>query len=65
MARAGPLLAVELDALGRVLEELTRPMVAIVGGSRVFAKLTMLDSLSKITDQLVVGGGITNTFVAA
>ncbi len=65
MACAGPLLAAELDALGKALKEPARPMVAIVGGSKVSTKLTVLDSLSKIADQLIVGGGIANTFVAA
>ncbi len=58
MACAGPLLAAELDALGKALKEPARPMVAIVGGSKVSTKLTVLDSLSKIADQLIVGGGI-------
>ena len=65
VAFAGPLLADELDALGTALKEPARPMVAIVGGSKVSTKLTVLDSLSKIADQLIVGGGIANTFVAA
>ncbi|WP_342323646.1 phosphoglycerate kinase [Kosakonia sp. BYX6] len=65
IACAGPLLADELDALGKALKEPARPMVAIVGGSKVSTKLTVLDSLSKIADQLIVGGGIANTFVAA
>ena len=65
VACAGPLLAAELDALGKALKEPARPMVAIVGGSKVSTKLTDLDSLSKIADQLIVGGGIANTFVAA
>ena len=65
VACAGPLLAEELDALGKALKEPARPMVAIVGGSKVSTKLTVLDSLSKIADQLIVGGGIANTFVAA
>ncbi|MCP1065616.1 phosphoglycerate kinase [Serratia symbiotica] len=62
---AGPLLSAELEALGKALGNPTRPMVAIVGGSKVSTKLTVLDSLSKIADQLIVGGGIANTFVAA
>ena len=62
---AGPLLAAELDALGKALSNPARPMVAIVGGSKVSTKLTVLDSLSKIVDQLIVGGGIANTFIAA
>ncbi|MFR6580089.1 MAG: phosphoglycerate kinase, partial [Klebsiella pneumoniae] len=61
VACAGPLLAAELDALGKALKEPARPMVAIVGGSKVSTKLTVLDSLSKIADQLIVGGGIANT----
>ncbi|MGU0161812.1 phosphoglycerate kinase [Escherichia coli] len=65
VACAGPLLAAELDALGKALKEPARPMVAIVGGSKVSTKLTVLDSLSKIADQLIVGGGIANTFIAA
>ncbi|MDQ6964828.1 MAG: phosphoglycerate kinase [Mariprofundales bacterium] len=64
-ACAGPLLAGELDALGRALDNPARPMVAIVGGSKVSTKLTVLESLSKVVDQLVVGGGIANTFIAA
>ena len=65
VACAGPLLAAELDALGKALKEPARPMVAIVGGSKVSTKLTVLDSLSKVADQLIVGGGIANTFIAA
>ncbi|KAA1179761.1 phosphoglycerate kinase [Photorhabdus heterorhabditis] len=65
VACAGPLLFAELDALGKALDKPARPMVAIVGGSKVSTKLTVLDSLSKIADQLIVGGGIANTFVAA
>ncbi|MDX1454217.1 MAG: phosphoglycerate kinase [Gammaproteobacteria bacterium] len=65
VAAAGPLLANELDALGRALENPARPMVAIVGGSKVSTKLTVLDALSKKVDQLIVGGGIANTFIAA
>jgi len=64
-ACAGPLLTSELDALGKALDNPARPLVAIVGGSKVSTKLTVLDSLSKIADTLVVGGGISNTFVAA
>jgi phosphoglycerate kinase len=64
-ACAGPLLAAELDALGKALHNPARPMVAIVGGSKVSTKLTVLESLSKIVDQLIVGGGIANTFIAA
>ena len=65
VACAGPLLAAELDALGKALKEPKHPMLAIVGGSKVSTKLTVLDSLSKIADQLIVGGGIANTFIAA
>ncbi|MEM7209504.1 MAG: phosphoglycerate kinase [Pseudomonadota bacterium] len=65
VACAGPLLAGELDALGKALDNPTRPLVAIVGGSKVSTKLTVLDSLSKVVDQLIVGGGIANTFIAA
>jgi len=65
VACAGPLLAAELEALGNALDNPARPMVAIVGGSKVSTKLTVLESLSKIVDQLVVGGGIANTFIAA
>ena len=64
-ACAGPLLAGELEALGKALDEPKRPMVAIVGGSKVSTKLTVLDALSKIVDQLIPGGGIANTFIAA
>jgi len=62
---AGPLLSSELDALGRALETPTKPLVAIVGGSKVSTKLTVLKSLSEKVDQLIVGGGIANTFIAA
>ena len=65
VACAGPLLAAELDALGNALKEPARPMVAIVGGSKVSTKLEVLNSLSKIADQIIVGGGIANTFIAA
>ncbi len=65
IACAGPLLAAELEALGKALENPRRPLVAIVGGSKVSTKLTVLDSLSKVVDQLIVGGGIANTFIAA
>lgn len=65
IACAGPLLIAELDALGKALDNPARPLVAIVGGSKVSTKLTVLDSLSKIADTLVVGGGISNTFVAS
>lgn len=65
VACAGPLLSGELEALNKALSNPARPMVAVVGGSKVSTKLTVLESLSKIADQLVVGGGIANTFVAA
>ena len=65
IACSGPLLLGELEALGKALDNPARPMVAIVGGSKVSTKLTVLESLSKIVDQLVVGGGIANTFIAA
>ncbi len=65
IACAGPLLAGELSALSKALDNPARPMVAIVGGSKVSTKLTVLNSLSAIVDQLVVGGGIANTFIAA
>ena len=64
-ACAGPLLVNELEALGKALDNPARPLIAIVGGSKVSTKLTVLDSLSKIADTIVVGGGISNTFVAA
>ncbi|MGH6624171.1 MAG: phosphoglycerate kinase [Burkholderiaceae bacterium] len=62
---AGPLLAAEIDALGRALEAPRRPLVAIVGGSKVSSKLTILNNLAKKVDRLIVGGGIANTFLAA
>ena len=65
VACAGPLLANELDALGKALDKPARPMVAIVGGSKVSSKLSVLETLSDIVDQLIVGGGIANTFLAA
>ena len=65
VACAGPLLAAELDALGKAMDNPAHPMVAIVGGSKVSTKLTVLHSLSKIADLLIVGGGIANTFIAA
>lgn len=64
-AVAGPLLATELDALGRAMQTPEKPMVAIVAGSKVSTKLDVLTSLSTICDQLIVGGGIANTFLAA
>jgi phosphoglycerate kinase len=65
VACAGPLLAGELEALGKVMDNPARPLVAVVGGSKVSTKLTVLESLSKVCDGLIVGGGISNTFVAA
>jgi phosphoglycerate kinase len=65
VACAGLLLAEELDALNKALAQPARPMVAIVGGSKVSTKLTVLESLSTKVDQLIVGGGIANTFIAA
>lgn len=65
VACAGPLLAAELEALGKVMDNPARPMVAIVGGSKVSTKLTVLNSLLKVCDQLIVGGGIANTFIKA
>jgi len=65
VACAGPLLAGELDALKKALTNPKRPMVAIVGGSKVSTKLTVLETLADKVDQLVVGGGIANTFIAA
>jgi phosphoglycerate kinase len=65
VACAGPLLSAELDALGKALDNPARPVVAIVGGSKVSTKLTVLGALGDIVDQLIVGGGIANTFIAA
>lgn len=65
VACAGLLLTEELDALTKALKEPKRPLVAIVGGSKVSTKLTVLESLSTVVDQLVVGGGIANTFIKA
>ncbi len=65
VACSGPLLSAELEALGKAMDNPARPMLAIVGGSKVSTKLTVLESLSKVADQLVVGGGIANTFIAA
>lgn len=65
VACAGPLLAAELDALGKALLEPLRPMVAVVGGSKVSTKLSVIHSLSELVDQLIPGGGIANTFIAA
>jgi phosphoglycerate kinase len=65
VACAGPLLVAELEALGRALDNPPRPLVAIVGGSKVSTKLDVLDALAGIVDYLIVGGGIANTFIAA
>ncbi len=65
VACAGPLLMAELEALGKALENPARPMVAIVGGSKVSTKLTVLEALSSKVDKMIVGGGIANTFIAA
>jgi phosphoglycerate kinase len=65
VACAGPLMAAEIDALSRALENPKRPLVAIVGGSKVSTKLTILASLARKVDQLIVGGGIANTFLLA
>ena len=65
IACSGPLLSAELAALEQALATPARPMMAIVGGSKVSTKLTVLDALSKQVDQLIVGGGIANTFIAA
>ncbi|MDX1403233.1 MAG: phosphoglycerate kinase [Woeseiaceae bacterium] len=65
VACAGPLLCAELEALGKALDDPKRPMVAIVGGSKVSTKLSVLEALADIVDTLIVGGGIANTFIAA
>ena len=65
IACAGPLLVAELDALGKALDNPKRPFIAIVGGSKVSTKLTVLETLADKVDQLIVGGGIANTFLAA
>lgn len=65
IACAGPLLAAELDALGKALNAPAKPLVAIVGGAKVSTKLEVLEALADKVDQLVVGGGIANTFLAA
>ena len=65
IACAGPLLSAELEALGKSLNNPAKPVVAIVGGSKVSTKLTVLKTLSEKVDQLIVGGGIANTFIAA
>lgn len=64
-AVAGPLLAAELEALGKALKSPDRPLVAIIGGSKVSSKVTVLEQLTDRVDQLIVGGGIANTFIAA
>ncbi len=65
VACAGILMSEELDALGKALQKPARPLVAIVAGSKVSTKLPVLESLSQVVDQLIVGGGIANTFIAA
>ena len=65
VAAGGPLLMAELDALGKALDEPARPLLAIVAGSKVSTKLELLSSLVSKVDQLIVGGGIANTFIAA
>lgn len=65
IACAGPLLVAELDALEKALANPARPLLAIVGGAKVSSKLTVLDRLSEVADQIIVGGGIANTFLAA
>jgi phosphoglycerate kinase len=65
IACAGPLLVAELTALGKALDHPARPFVAVVGGSKVSTKLTVLETLAGLVDQLIVGGGIANTFIAA
>src|ERR1700739_3530068 len=65
VACAGPLLAGELEALERALKQPARPLVAVVGGSKVSTKLTVLEALLEKVDKLIVGGGIANTFLAA
>jgi phosphoglycerate kinase len=64
-ACAGPLLAAELDALGKAMKDPARPLLAIVAGSKVSTKLDLLQNLVQRVDQLIVGGGIANTFIAA
>lgn len=65
VACSGPLLSAELEALGRALERPEKPVVAIVGGAKVSTKLDVLDALAGLVDELIVGGGIANTFIAA
>lgn len=65
IAAAGPLLSAELDALGKALDQPAKPLLAIVAGSKVSTKLSLLDNLLNRVDQLILGGGIANTFIAA
>ena len=65
VACAGPLLAAELEALGRVLDDPARPLVAVVGGAKVSTKLAVLETLAGVADAIIVGGGIANTFLLA
>lgn len=65
IACAGPLLSTELESLAKVLDNPAHPMVAIVGGAKISSKITVLETLLNIADQLIVGGGIANTFIAA
>ena len=65
VACAGPLLAAELEALAKALDNPARPLVAIVGGSKVSTQITVLDALANVVDCLIVGGGIAKTFIAA
>ncbi len=65
VACAGPLLVTELEALGKAMTDPVRPFVAVVGGSKVSTKITVLSALSELVDSLIVGGGIANTFIAA
>lgn len=65
IACAGPLLAAELHALGRILDDPARPLVAVVGGAKVSTKLAVLESLTRVADSIIVGGGIANTFLLA
>jgi phosphoglycerate kinase len=65
VACAGPLLAAELEALGQALRQPKRPLAVIVGGSKVSTKLELLSNLAEVADQLIIGGGIANTFLAA
>jgi len=65
VACAGPLLSAELDALGAALKQPARPLAVIVGGSKVSTKLELLESLARVADRLILGGGIANTFLAA